>query len=103
MAAGLVPGTPPLRFPPPRCYEVAVSDVPAPAPSELDSALARASEELGFPSYYQSCVRPLLRNPEGRWPRCCGGGCEPCAQTLIQVAMRTLELLGTPRQAPLPD
>lgn len=71
--------------------------------SPIDTALARASEELQFPSYYQSCVRPLLRNPEGRWPRCCGGGCEPCAQTLCRVAVRALELMGTPRQASLPD
>jgi len=86
---------------PDRCYEAGVSDVTE--PPSLDAALARASQELGFPSYYQSTVRPLLRNPEGRWPRCCGGGCEPCAQTLIQVALRTLELMGTPRQSPLPD
>ncbi|MBU8897567.1 hypothetical protein KRR26_18275 [Corallococcus sp. M34] len=80
-----------------------VSDVTDSTPADLDAALARASAELQFPSYYQACVRPLLRNPEGHWPRCCGGGCEPCAQTLIQVALRTLELMGTPRQAPLPD
>jgi len=80
-----------------------VSDVTNSSPPPFEAALVRASEELGFPSYYVSCVRPLLRNPEGRWPRCCGGGCEPCAQTLIQVALRTLELMGTPRQAPLPD
>ncbi len=85
------------------CYDSPVSDVTHSAPPPFEAALVRASEELGFPSYYQSCVRPLLRNPEGRWPRCCGGGCEPCAQTLIQVALRTLELMGTPRQAPLPD
>lgn len=69
----------------------------------LNDALARASEELKFPSYYQSIVRPLLRDPEGRWPGCCGGGCEPCAQTLHRVALRALEIMGTPRQAPLPD
>ncbi|NRD51695.1 hypothetical protein HRD49_23240 [Corallococcus exiguus] len=80
-----------------------VSDVPVPSPLSLDDALARASEELQFPSYYQSSVRPLLRNPEGRWPHCCGGGCEPCAQTLIRVALRALELMGTPRQSPPPD
>ncbi|HLL04807.1 MAG TPA: hypothetical protein VK539_29750 [Myxococcaceae bacterium] len=77
-----------------------MSDVPE---SPEDAALARASEELHLPSYYRSSVRPLLRNPEGHWPRCCGGGCEPCAQTLCFVAARTLELLGTPRKAPLPD
>ncbi|ATB32350.1 hypothetical protein [Melittangium boletus] len=70
---------------------------------QLNAALRRASEELGFPSYYEACVRPLVRDPEGHWPRCCGGGCDPCAQRLIQVALRTLELLGTPRVAPLPE
>jgi hypothetical protein len=77
-----------------------VSDAPD---SPLEAALIRASEELKLPSYYRSSVRPLLRDPEGRWPVCCGGGCEPCAQTLIRVAARTLELMGTPRKAPLPD
>lgn len=70
---------------------------------QMNSALHRASEELSFPSYYEACVRPLLRNPEGHWPRCCAGGCEPCAQTLIKVAQRTLEILGTPRVTPIPE
>lgn len=65
-------------------------------------AIDQASEELGFPDYYRSLVRPLVRQPEGRWPRCCGGGCSPCSDTLIQVALRALELLGTPRQAEVP-
>ena len=69
----------------------------------MDEALQQAAGELGFPSYYLANVRPLLRDPEGRWPRCCGGGCEPCAQTLCAVAKRTLEIVGTPREAPLPD
>jgi hypothetical protein len=77
--------------------------VPETPEAQLELAITRASEELGLPVYYRSLVRPLLREPEGRWPRCCGGGCEPCAQTLVQVAARALELLGTPRQAPLPD
>lgn len=68
----------------------------------LDEALKRASEEHGLAEYYRDIVRPLLRNPEGRWPWCCGGGCEPCAQTLVKVAARALELSGTPRKAPLP-
>ncbi len=71
--------------------------------SQVEAALNRASDELVLPTYYRSLVRPLLRDPEGHWPRCCGGGCEPCAQTLCLVAARTLELLGTPRKAPLPD
>ncbi len=69
----------------------------------LNDAVHRASEELGLASYYEACVRPLVRNPEGHWPRCCGGGCEPCAQLLNRVAARTLELLGTPRVSPLPE
>lgn len=70
---------------------------------QLRAALHRASEELSLPVYYEPCVRPLLRDPEGPWPRCCGGGCEPCAQTLVRVAVRTLELLGRRREAPLPE
>ena len=77
-----------------------MSDAPE---SPLELALTRASEELQLPTWYRSSVRPLLRNPEGHWPRCCGGGCEPCAQTLVQVAARALELMGTPRKAPLPE
>ncbi|WP_043428328.1 hypothetical protein [Cystobacter fuscus] len=70
---------------------------------QLHDALHRASAELSLPGYYMACVRPLLRDAEGRWPRCCGGGCEPCTQQLIRVALRTLELLGRPRVAPLPE
>lgn len=75
--------------------------MPDPSDPHVQAALERASDELGLPSYYRSCVRPLLRNPEGRWPRCCGGGCEPCAETLIQVALQVLKELGTPRIAPV--
>jgi hypothetical protein len=59
----------------------------------LDDALAQAAEENGLAPYYRDIVRPLL-NPPHHWPRCCGGGCEPCAEQLIRVAKRTLELLG---------
>lgn len=75
--------------------------MPDPSDPQVQAALERASDELGLPSYYRSCVRPLLRNPEGRWPRCCGGGCEPCAETLIQVALQVLKELGTPRTSPV--
>lgn len=67
----------------------------------VQAALRRASEECGLPDSLRGCVYPLLRDPEGEWPPCCGGGCYPCAQTLVDVAWRTLELLGTPRRAPL--
>ena len=59
----------------------------------VETALAQASEELGLQSYYRDMVRPLLRMPREQWPSCCGGGCEPCAQTLVAVAARVLELL----------
>jgi hypothetical protein len=69
----------------------------------LDEALSRASAELGLAEVYRPCVKPLLRAPEGRWPRCCGSQCEPCIATLCRVAARTLELVGTPRAAALPE
>jgi hypothetical protein len=59
----------------------------------LDQALAQASDENGLAEYYRDIVRPLLREPY-LWPRCCGGGCEPCAEQLVRVATRTLILLG---------
>ncbi|NOJ80979.1 hypothetical protein [Myxococcus xanthus] len=66
----------------------------------VQTALRRACEEVGLPDSLRGCVYPLLRDPEGDWPGCCGGGCHPCASSLVDVAMRTLELLGTPRRAP---
>jgi hypothetical protein len=61
---------------------------------ELEVALTQASEQFGLAPYYRDMVRPLLRMPRSQWPSCCGGGCEPCALTLVQVAARVLELLG---------
>lgn len=66
-------------------------------------ALDDAAEEVGLPTWYRTLVRPLMRDPEGRWPRCCGGGCDPCAMALCDVARLALQKLGTPRKAPLPD
>jgi hypothetical protein len=60
---------------------------------ELEEALRTASEEIGLQDYYRDMVRPLLRMPRSQWPSCCGGGCEPCAQTLVAVAGRTLALM----------
>lgn len=60
---------------------------------ELERALTQASEEVGLQTYYRDMVRPLLRMPRSQWPSCCGAGCEPCAQTLVQVAERVLTLL----------
>ncbi|MBB6095134.1 hypothetical protein HNQ60_004024 [Povalibacter uvarum] len=62
--------------------------------TEFVAALARASEENGLEEHYRSTVRPLFAMPRSQWPGCCGGGCEPCAQTLIAVADRVCELLG---------
>jgi hypothetical protein len=45
--------------------------------------------------YYRDLVRPLLRMPRSQWPTCCGSTCEPCSTTLVRVADRTLQLLGT--------
>lgn len=61
--------------------------------ARLATCLARASDENGLPDYYRDCVKPLLRLPESGWPRCCGGSCEPCSETLKRVAKRTLELV----------
>jgi hypothetical protein len=52
---------------------------------ELDELLRIACVEEGLDPVYRDCVRPLL--PTGaRLPRCCGGGCEPCAEQLIRIA-----------------
>jgi hypothetical protein len=59
----------------------------------FEAALARASDELRLAEWYRDCVRPLLRMPESQWPRCCGRGCEPCADQLIDVARRVIELM----------
>jgi hypothetical protein len=64
-----------------------------PRTPELEEALTRASDEVGLASYYRDNVRPLLGVGPSRWPRCCGGNCEPCAQTLIAVAERVHQLL----------
>jgi hypothetical protein len=59
----------------------------------FEAALTQASEENALQIYYRDCVRPLLRMPETQWPRCCGRGCEPCADQLMAVARRIKELL----------
>jgi hypothetical protein len=65
-----------------------------PRTPEVEAALAAASEEYGLQTYYRDCVRPLLGVGEAGWPRCCGGQCEPCAQTLVSVAKRVHCILG---------
>lgn len=66
------------------------------ASSGFEAALARASEELELADYYRDCVRPLFNMPRTQWPRCCGRGCEPCADQLIGVAERVIALLSAP-------
>jgi len=61
--------------------------------AEFTTALEQASSEYGLQDYYQPCVRPLFAMPMSQWPLCCGGRCEPCAQSLITVALRMCELL----------
>jgi hypothetical protein len=61
--------------------------------AEFTTALEQASSEYGLQDYYQPCVRPLFAMPMSQWPLCCGGRCEPCAQSLITVALRICELL----------
>lgn len=60
----------------------------------LEAALDTACAEFGLQDYYRDSVRPLLGVGPDRWPRCCGGQCEPCAQTLINVARRVHAILG---------
>ncbi|MDB4932970.1 MAG: hypothetical protein JWM10_5454 [Myxococcaceae bacterium] len=64
------------------------------AAGAIDRALAESADEHGLADYYRDCVRPLLRLPVERWPRCCGGGCEPCSEALRRVAAATLARLG---------
>jgi hypothetical protein len=61
---------------------------------ELEAALAAASKTHGLAQYYVDCVRPLLGMPKTQWPRCCGRGCEPCAETLTAVAADVYAALG---------
>lgn len=65
-----------------------------PRTPELERALAAASDEVGLADYYRDCVRPLLGVPAAGWPRCCGGQCEPCAESLCAVARRVHAILG---------
>jgi hypothetical protein len=65
-----------------------------PRTPEVEEAIARASDEVGLQDYYRDCVRPLLGVGPAGWPRCCGGRCEPCAQTLVAVAQRVHAMLG---------
>ena len=75
-----------------------------PRTPEVERALATASDEMGLAEYYRDCVRPILGTETAGWPRCCGGQCEPCAETLCAVARRVHDLLGitTESEPPAP-
>jgi hypothetical protein len=60
-------------------------------------AIAEASDEVGLPSWYRSCVLPLMKVDEDRMPSCCGAGCEPCNETLVEVALRARRRLASGR------
>jgi hypothetical protein len=64
------------------------------ADERLEEALTAASDEVGLQPWYRDCVRPLLRMPDEQWPSCCAGQCEPCNQTLVEVARRVRAKLG---------
>jgi hypothetical protein len=68
-----------------------------PSTPELERALVAACEEFGLQEWYRDCVRPLLGKGESEWPSCCGGACEPCNQTLVNVARRVHAVLGIAR------
>jgi hypothetical protein len=67
-----------------------------PCAEAITQALDQASNELGLDPWYRDCVRPLMRTGPDGFPSCCGGACEPCSQTLNQVATRALAILGKP-------
>ncbi|HEX7478147.1 MAG TPA: hypothetical protein VF331_10100 [Polyangiales bacterium] len=69
---------------------------------ELEAALTAASAQHGLAECYRDCVRPLLGMPMTQWPRCCGRGCEPCADTLIQIANSVYARLGVDGSHGLP-
>jgi hypothetical protein len=56
--------------------------------ARVRAAVDEASEEVGLATWYRSSVMPLMKLPESQFPECCGGGCEPCASTLTEVAVR---------------
>lgn len=60
-------------------------------------AIAEASDEVGLDAWYRSSVEPLMRLADHEMPRCCGGGCEPCTGTLIEVAVRAKRKLADAR------
>jgi len=65
-----------------------------PRTPENEAVIVAACDEFGLQEWYRDCVRPLLGVDESEWPRCCGGQCEPCSQTLVNVARRVHEKLG---------
>lgn len=70
---------------------------------DLDEALERAAAENGLSLDYVDIVREIVGQPRERWPRCCGGGCEPCSLQLVRVAERALELMRAGGGVPFGD
>jgi hypothetical protein len=60
-------------------------------------AIAEASDEVGLDTWYRACVEPLMGLADREMPRCCGGGCEPCSETLVEVAVRARRRLEAKR------
>lgn len=56
-------------------------------------AIEQASDELGLPIWYRSCVAPILALDPARHPSCCGGECEPCNDVLVAVALRARRII----------
>jgi hypothetical protein len=77
--------------------------VSLPRTPEVERALTLASEEVGLADYYRDCVRPILGTPSSEWPVCCGGQCEPCAETLCSVVRRVHSMLGIPDETSEPS
>jgi len=67
-----------------------------------DEVVFAACDAVRLSRDHAGLVRTLVRDPEGRWPRCCAGDCDPCMQAITRAALRTLEALGTPRSSPAP-
>jgi hypothetical protein len=67
--------------------------------ARLLEAIAAAADEVGLDAWYRSSVEPLMGLADRDMPRCCGGGCEPCSETLIEVAVRARRRLAAATEA----
>ena len=64
------------------------------SPTRVAEAVACACREHQLDPSLEGSVHAYLEEDEGEWPSCCGGGCDPCVQTLGSAARRALTLLG---------